>query len=429
MKKLMLFSLIQGFATSVSIQGLRGTGDYTADERPKDFRESILWLSPNGDSPLTALMSKMGSEATTDPEFYWFEEEEVHKRLLTHGTLIAAATTTLTVVAGGGAVSAGALACVPGDLFMVMNPTGIVGAEEIVMVTTAPTLDTALVVARGQRGTTQADIAAGSLLVKVGTAFGEGTNAARSTLKNPIRLDNYTQIFKTSYELTNTDKATKKRTGDSEANDKKRKMFDHATSMEYAYLFGRKFLDTDSENGKPRRTTQGLLRFLTSNKTEFVTATPTGIQAVWNEDNFIERLEPCFNVKGAGIGNERIVFCGNGALTEINKLVTASGKNTRITYDGIASFYGMKLQRWIIPQGTIYLYSHPLFNQDPVLRYSLVGINPGALKDRPLRKTKMEDNIQTPGQDAKKGQWITESGLEVHHEKSMFYMSNVGAKL
>jgi hypothetical protein len=285
-------------------------------------------------------------------------------------------------------------------------------------------------VARGQRGTTAADIPAGSLLTKIGTAFGEGTLAAKSRFKNPTRLDNFTQIFKTSYELTNTDKATKKRTGDSEANDKKRKMFDHATMMEHAYLFGRKHLDTDPENGKPRRTTAGLLRYIQSNRTAFIgSGSPTGIQAIWDEDNFIERLEPCFNVKGGGIGNERIIFCGNGALTEINKLVTATGKNTRINYDGVASFYGMKLQRWIIPQGTIYLYSHPLFNQDPILRYSLVGINPSSLKDRYLRKTKMEDNIQTPGQDAKKGQWLTESGLEVHHEKAMFYMSNVGAKL
>lgn len=416
------------YVTSVSIQGMRGTGDYGADERPKDFRETILWLNPNGDAPLTALMSKMGAEGLSDPEFYWFEEEQVHTKLVTHGSIILAATGTLTVVAAGGAISTGALSVVPGDLFIVQNPTGLVGGEEIVMVTTTPTTDTGVAVARGARGTVAADIPADSILVKIGTAFGEGTLAAKAATTNPNKLENFAQIFKTSYELTNTDIATIKRTGNAENNDKKRKMFTHATSMEFAYLLGRKHLDTDPENGKPRRTTQGLARFITSNVTEFA-GTPGGGQFAWNEDVFIERLEPCFNVKADGMGNERIVFCGNGALTEINKLVTATGKNTRIQYDGIASFYGMKLQRWIIPQGTIYLYSHPLLNTDPILRYAMYGINPAGLKDRALRKTKFEDNIQVPGQDGKKGQWITESGLEVHHEKTHFAMYNVGAKL
>jgi hypothetical protein len=58
---------------SSGIAGLRGsgTGDYAADERPKNFREMILWRDPNGGTPLTALMSKMKTEAVDDPEFSW----------------------------------------------------------------------------------------------------------------------------------------------------------------------------------------------------------------------------------------------------------------------------------------------------------------------------------------------------------------------
>lgn len=428
MKRFKISSLLLAtYATAVSIQGLRGTGNYGPDERPKDFRETILWLNPNGDTPLTGLMSKIGSESLTDPEFYWFEEELNHARLVTTASA-AAGVTSIPVAAGGGNVSTGALSAVVGDMFMVVNALGVVGAEEIVRVTAAPTVDTAMTVARGVSGTTAATIPSGSLLVAIGSAYGEGTLAADSSFANPTRYENYAQIFKTSYELTKTDDVTVKRTGDSKKNDQKRKMFAHATKMEYAYLFGRKFLDVDPQNGKPRRTTQGALRFLTSNNYTFA-GTPTGSQLAWSEDTFIESLEPCFNSKSDGMGNERICFVGNGALTEINKLVTSSTGNSRIQYDGIAEFYGMKLQRWIIPQGTIYLYSHPLLNQDPVFRYSMIGLNPSGLKDRVLRKTKPEDNIQLPGQDSLKGQWITESGLELHHEKTHFYMANVGAKL
>ena len=52
--------------------GMRGNGDWAADQRPKNWREAILYLYPNGSMPLTAIMSKMKSEKTDDPQFYWW---------------------------------------------------------------------------------------------------------------------------------------------------------------------------------------------------------------------------------------------------------------------------------------------------------------------------------------------------------------------
>ena len=52
----------------MAVAGLRGTGDWAADERPKNFREMILWRNPNGQTPLTALLSKMKHESTSEPE-------------------------------------------------------------------------------------------------------------------------------------------------------------------------------------------------------------------------------------------------------------------------------------------------------------------------------------------------------------------------
>jgi hypothetical protein len=37
------------------IAGLRGTGDFGTDERPKGFREGILFFNPNGEAPIFAL--------------------------------------------------------------------------------------------------------------------------------------------------------------------------------------------------------------------------------------------------------------------------------------------------------------------------------------------------------------------------------------
>ena len=59
----------------MAVVGLRGTGDWATDERPKNFREMILWRNPNGQTPLTALLSKDEVGSTSDPEYAWYEEE------------------------------------------------------------------------------------------------------------------------------------------------------------------------------------------------------------------------------------------------------------------------------------------------------------------------------------------------------------------
>lgn len=416
----MLLQYAAGFGTAVSIAGLRGTGDYGADERPKDFREYILWETPNGEAPLTALMSKMKSENLSDPEFYWFEEEEEQIRVKVNGALTNVATTAA-VHPGSVGDSTGGRSMVAGDLYIIEDTYGRVNTNEIVMVS-AVASDTSVTLARGQRGSTAAAIPDGAHLLKIGTIFGEGTLSPGSATKNPTKFENYAQIFKTSYSVTNTDIKTKKRTGDVLANERKRAMFKHATALEYAYLMGQKFMDTDS-NGKPRRSTNGILRQITTNKVHFGTGGQT-----WNEDNFIDAFAPCFDITGPGIGNDRIVLCGNGALTEMNKLIK-NGTNSRFNFEGVLTSYGMSLQSFVIPQGRLLFKTHPLFNRHPKLRYAMVGLNAAGIVDRALRKTTFEDNIQPNNADYREGQWITESGPELHFEKSHFFLTNVGAKI
>ena len=100
-----------------------------------------------------------------------------------------------------------------------------------------------------------------------------------------------------------------------------------------------------------------------------------------------------------------------------------------MNFDGVVEAYGMKLQRWILPQGTIYLRTHPLFNTNPVYQYAMLGLNLSGLRDRYLRKHTFQDNIQLPDADTKKGQWIGETGLELNHPKTHFVILNCGGTL
>ena len=69
-----------------AIAGLRGTGDWAPDERPKNFREFILYRNPNGTAPIFALMARVQKESTDDSEFNWWDEPNDIVRLTVNKT-------------------------------------------------------------------------------------------------------------------------------------------------------------------------------------------------------------------------------------------------------------------------------------------------------------------------------------------------------
>ena len=397
-----------------AIAGLRGSGDWGPDERPKDYRESILWLEPNGQSPLNALLSKMGSQSPADPEFNWWEEKLDHVRLQANGALNTSETS-LTV-------DAGAMNCVAGDLFIVESAGGIF-LGEVIQVNAEPTSDTALTIKRGAAGTTPAAIADNAYQTKIGSAFAEGTRSPRASTRHPVKLKNYCQIFKTTYEITETAaKISNIRTGDTVKNDKKRKLFDVMRDMEMAMIYGRAH-ETTGSNGKPLRTTGGLLSFLTTHRTNFGGGSG---QVAWNEDNLIDFFAQVFDFDGQGAGNQRLAFVGNTGLTAIKKLARNSS-STRLNFDKVATpVYGMNFTRWVLPQGEIYFRTHPLFNAHPEMSKAMMVINPAGIKERPFRSLTYKDNVQENDSDTKKGQWLAETGLEVNHEETMAFAGNLG---
>lgn len=399
-----------GLGLAAAVAGLRGTGDWATDERPKNFREMILWRNPNGSAPLTALLARMASEKVDDPEFNWWEEELKPVRLTTNGVMNTTTTTAFVVDAETATIS-GALNLVAGDLLQVERGAELAATPFEIVRVNAVASDTSFDVVRAQAGTTAQTIPDGSYLTKIGNVYSEGSTSPDAASRNPTKKTNYCQIFKTAYEITNTAKGTRTRTGDPLKNDKKRKMFDHSVALEFAFIFGRA-LETTGSNSKPMRYTGGIRNFLSSNVTIFTT-TPT-------ETTFLNAVQPVWDYDAGG-GNERIVFCGNGALTSLNRLAK-SGMQVRV--DEVVKVYGMNLQRWIMPQGTIYLRTHPLFNVHSLYTYSMLVIDASALKYRYFRDTVMQDNIQANDADEQKGQWLTEAGLELHHERTMAYLGN-----
>lgn len=392
----------------MAFAGLRGTGSWGTDERPKNFREAILWANPNGSAPLFALLAKARSEKVDDPEFSWWEEKLTPIRVSVNYTTGYVATDNTIVIASGG------LQLVPGDVLQVEKTEDASYTNEFVEVSSV-TSDTTIVIKRGVANTTAAALANATYMTKLGSAFEEGTGKPEISQRNPTKLSNYTEIFKTAVGITGTAEVTRARTGDAWKNDKKRKGFDHSVAIEMAMMFGKSY-ETTGANGRPKRYTAGLRSFLSTNVTIFTT-TPT-------EDTFLNAVYKVWDYNSeSGAGDERIVLAGNGFLNSLNKLAKNSS-STRINFDGQLKVYGMTLQKWVLPQGTLGVKTHPLMNLHGRYTNSAFVLDPSNLRYRHLRDTKFLDNQQANDEDQRVGQWLTEAGLEVNHEETMAYLGN-----
>jgi hypothetical protein len=395
------------------IAGLRGTGDWGTSERPTNFRERILFISPNGNAPIFALTSKAGKYNVNDPQFSWWAESQNLVRLIVNGAL----GTTDTIVTVAGADPAGTTmnvpygACTnlkPGDILLV-EPAADASTytNEMLMVDTVIS-DTQMTVRRGQGGSTPASIGNSAGLTLVGSAFAEGTAAPRAVARNPVKFQNYIQIFKDTYELTGTAAETFARTGNAWSNDKKRKMFDHARSIEMSFLFNASPVELVGDNGKPLRFMGGFRSFIPAANTTIFT---TGAGAT-TAANFVDALTPAFLFDMGG-GDTRIGFCGNKARVELGKVIQAT-TGIKIELGNPVKLFGIDFQEFILPMGRLLLKSHPLLSQHPLYQKSLYVLDFSAIKYTTMKgrpDAKIKDDVQLPDEDVRRGYIQTDCSL------------------
>lgn len=394
-----------------AVGGLRGTGNFSTDERPKNFREMILWMNPNGTAPLFALTAKAKKKVVDDAEYTWWDEPNTIFRLQANG---AAASTDTTIVVDSVDPAASTLSAAygtashlkAGDLLMV-EPSADAAAftPEIIEVVSVSS-DTTFTAKRGVAGTTAATIANDAYLLLIGSAYAEGTAAPRAVSRNPVKYNNYLQIFKDAYELTGTTEETKLRTGSAWSNDKKRKMFDHALKIEMSMLFGQKNEST-GDNGKPIRYMGGLRQQIPT-ETTTVFGSPTTV------DTFLDAVYKVFNWDSPA-GDERIAFAGNVALNELNKIIKADS-SSRVTWGGTITQYGMNFREFVMPQGRLLIRTHPLLNRHPTLYgksmwiVDFSSVNYVTMKNR---DTKVKDDVQNKDEDVRRGFIQTDCSLMV----------------
>jgi len=414
-----------------------GNGDWSdSDMRPKNWREGVLYLFPNGDTPLTGILSKMSEQKVDDPQFSWWTQGLPTQA----GAVTDVYTDVLTTAYTTGGVAGQPLYVKIAEAVADQFRAG----HQVLLRNTANYADDAnakvisvvkngassyLAVKLLQADPTTTGIADCNYVLGIGNINPEGGSMPNAIAYDPTKYYNYTQIFRTSLSITRTARLTRLRTGDAYKKAKTEALQLHSMEMEKAFLWGYPTEGT-GDNGKPERTTGGLIYNITANGgivSDFSTQT-TFQNVSWldsGEEWLDYELEQVFRY-GSG---ERLAFCGSGVILQINKLIKEYGN---FEFMPKTKAYGISVVEWHTPFGMINLMRHPLFSYESTNRHSMVVFEPKDLTYRFITDTTFfpDPDKQNTGRNRIDGtdeEFLTECGLEFHHPIKCAYLNGFGS--
>lgn len=390
-----------------AIQGLRGTGEFSTDFRPKNYRELFTLLEPNGTAPLQALLAMASSEETNDPEYKHFRDE-LPNRTVSVPTGVNSSATSITL----GTDANNTPLVVAGTLLY--NPA----TGETVRVTAYDNGTNAATIVRGV-GSTAAAIASAAVLTIAGFADVEGGTSPTPISFDASVLSNYTQIFKTAVSVSGTLQNTYLRTGSKEQESLTKALKLHMGDIERAFFFGNKS-ETNGSTAQPLRTTGGLLSLIPNVIDASTNPYSDGVNII-SEKSFDRALVENIFAYGS---SEKVAFAGPRVIAHLQELAKGRWQPTQVS-----GSYGVSMTRYSTFGGDLLVQLHPMFRQLPDMNTSMVIVDLPYVKYRYMksRDTKLQKNIQGNDFDGVKHQYLTECGLELTQGKVHTVIKNWNA--
>jgi hypothetical protein len=399
--------------------GIFNSGLFTPDLARKSFAGMITRLMPNGNAPLFGLTAMLSSEIALQQEHGFFTKTMLFPQFTLSAAGQAIGDTTFT-----GTSTANLL---PGMLLRV-DTTG----ENVLINSILST--TQITVQRAVGSTAAAAIGASVNLFQVGTAFEESSLRPNALAINPVRITNLTQIFRNTWAISDSVRATQMIAGDTNIAENKQDCASfHAADIEKGIFFGQKFQGT--KNGQPFRTMDGIYSIVSNLSyypSSYSAANVTVAGATTNYTQFEAAFDPCFNqTTDPKVANERILFVGGTAKKVINNIGRLNG--TYYMMDGQTS-WGLQFSTVKIARGTFRIIEHPLFNTNSswsklAIAVDLSSFNLAYLGDRKTqsRDFNMNNEATDNGIDAVGGTLTTELTTLIKNPPAFGIMSNLTA--
>lgn len=365
-----------------------------------DAVDKIFLLEPNK-HPLVTLMTNVGKvydgkawkgtamlkKATGNPEFKWFEDFYGGRYARVSGTCTAAAGQTPTVVGAGSS---------SGTIFTTGDVVKNARTGEVVVIG-AVTATTITLTTRGFGSVAAAAMSDGDGLFIIGNVNEENGGARNVNTTQTGAQTNYTQIFKTTIALSNTEKEANLYGGKDLPYQRAKKGTEHALDIERAFWWGQKTSDTGTQ-GHPRRATGGVHEFISGGSA--YTQNQGGPLTAPDLNTF---LREAFTYGS----DHKMLFAGGIVVQAINEIARG-----QIQMAPLATSYGMKVNTWVSAFGTINIVHNPLFVQDYAGYAFLLDMECFAYRYMNNRDTQLQTNIQAPDADGEVDQYLSEVGLQ-----------------
>lgn len=455
-----------------TLLGLLSTEAFS-DNRFKSYRRTVLYYYPQGAAPLTGLLSLAKEESTNDPQFYWFEKRKDDQRRATAAISSTIPFYSTGITVSGGKVTAATIAAADittavGTTYVVKtaaNPEQKFRIGHIVKL--AVTTSSGVVDLLGQITAinTNSDAIANVVGFKalnevtaitynssanvgidvnvVGSAFAEGSvGSSNNVTTTPVNPYNYTQISRTAYTITGTALKTSAKFDERGIfpDEAKEAGLNHSIEMEKNFLWGTRSLTsaTGSDGSiTTTRTTGGIMWFLKD--WEAGTTYGNAVATADTDDNkriivnssgrlsrktFFSLLERVFRVTNNKTA-EKLVFLGSNALNVLNQMFAST--MVQMTQPPASDAYGMNIVKAVVPFGTLYFKTHPLFTENPIWRNSALILDVPNLMYRYMegRDTALLRDRQPPDADYIKHEYLSEYGLELRFPESHMYIQNI----
>lgn len=321
--------------------GVYNTGLLAQDLARKSFASSILRKMPNGSAPLTALTALLKEETALQIEHGFYAKTMVFP----------SANVTVAGIAGDVTVTVDSTAPFIVGMILRVPATG-----ENVLITSINS-GTVLGIRRAFGGIAAGAIANGAALYMVGNASEEASLRPSSVIIIPDRLTNYTQIFRNTWAVSETTRATQLIAGDSAVAESRVDCGAfHAADIEKATIFGQKYQGV--YQNQPIHTMDGLLAFQTNQ----APGNSTTLGATTTYTQLQNALDVTANVatdpKG---GNERLLFVGGVGVNVLHQIFRLNSQYQMINGDP-AKAWGMRFMEFRIPRMNFTVIEHPLLN-------------------------------------------------------------------
>lgn len=325
--------------------GILNTPALLAAMQKPSIQSVMTRLMPAGNASIYALSSALSSETALGTEHAFFTKTMVFPQM----TLSAAALSTDTVLNVGATANV-----IPGQVYLVDSTQERIVVESVVS-------PSQVRVTRGVGSTAQA-IALGINLWNIGNAYEEGSIRPQAVNITPVRVSNFTQIFRNTWAVTESARATAMLAGDTNVAESRQDCIKfHGIAIEQQLIFGAKA--TSFRNGQPIRFMDGLINTVSNlayYPSYYSAANVFTAGATTNWTQLESMLDPVFSqAADPGSPNERLLYVGSAARKVINNI---GRLNSTYYMENGETSYGLQYSTFRTTRGTFTMMEHPLLN-------------------------------------------------------------------